>query len=194
MDDLVQKTVGVISALRQRDDNTASHCDRVSRLCVEMGRACGLSSRELTVLGLAAELHDVGKIGIPDSILLKPGRLNDEEMQVMRTHPRRGYDMLINIEDDEIAGIADVVLHHHETYDGTGYPDKLHGEAIPLSARILSVADAYDALATVRPYHEPRSHASIMEMFEERACKYDPVVLAAFKRIIESSAYKAQGS
>ncbi|MBB6096252.1 HD-GYP domain-containing protein (c-di-GMP phosphodiesterase class II) [Povalibacter uvarum] len=193
MDALVRETAAVVRALQERDDNTADHCGRASGLALEIGRACGLASSQLAALELTARLHDVGKIGIPDRVLLKPGRLDEEELQIMRTHPRRGYDILIAIPRDEIANVADAVLHHHEACDGTGYPDKLRGEAIPLLSRILAVADAYDALATVRPYHAPRSHAAIMTLLEERASKYDASVLLAFNSIIESSAYRSRG-
>jgi len=143
-------------------------------------------------LKLAAELHDVGKIGIPDRVLLKPGRLDDEEMRVMRTHPRRGHDILASIGGDRIAKVATIVLHHHEAVDGSGYPDGLKAESIPLLSRIVSVVDCYDAIATVRPYHRPRPHAEIMRMlFEGQARKHDAHVLATFATIIERSAYKA---
>ena len=153
-----------------------------------------LSSHDLRVLSRAAELHDIGKIGIPDRVLLKPGRLDDEELAVMRTHPRRGHDILASIEDDRVASIANVVLHHHEAIDGNGYPEGLRGEDIPVLARILSVVDSYDAIATVRPYHAPKSHVEVMRMLhEEQGRKYDPYVLATFSKVVEFSPYRAAG-
>ena len=135
---------------------------------------------------------DVGKIGIPDRVLLKPGRLDEEELRVMRTHPRRGHDILAAIGDERIAKIAEVVLYHHEAVDGSGYPEGLQGESIPLMSRIVSVADSYDAIATVRPYHKPRNHTEIMNiLYAGQHRKYDGYVLAAFARIIEQSAYRA---
>jgi len=192
MGDLVRETVAVIQALRERDENTSEHCGRTRELALQTGRACGISSSELATLKLAADLHDVGKIGIPDRVLLKPGRLDDEEMRVMRTHPRRGHDILAAIADERIAEVAKVVLHHHEAVDGSGYPEGLQGEAIPLLSRIVSVADSYDAIATVRPYHRPKNHSEVMNILSAgQHRKYDGYVLTAFARIIERSAYRA---
>src|SRR5688572_3019139 len=174
MDDLTRQTAAVITALRERDANTSAHSTRTCALSLETGRACGLSGGDLAILRLAAELHDIGKIGIPDRVLLKPGRLDDAEMSVMRTHSRRGHDILASIPHEQVGAVAVVVLHHHEAIDGSGYPDGLNGEAIPALSRIVSVVDSYDALATVRPYHKPRGHAEIMRMlFENHDVKYD---------------------
>jgi HD-GYP domain-containing protein (c-di-GMP phosphodiesterase class II) len=123
MSDFAREMAAVIRALRERDQDTSDHCGRTCALSVETGKACGLSSNELATLKLAAELHDIGKIVIPDRVLLKPGRLDDEEMRIMRTHARRGHDILASIADDQIAAVATVVLHHHEAVDGNGYPD-----------------------------------------------------------------------
>jgi HD-GYP domain-containing protein (c-di-GMP phosphodiesterase class II) len=195
MEGVVRETAAVLSALRERDGNTFEHCERTCALATETGRAIGVSSAELAILRLAAELHDVGKLGIPDRVLLKPGRLDAEELRVMRTHPRRGHDILAAIRDQRIAAVAAVVLRHHEAVDGGGYPDGLKGEQIPVLARIVSVADSYDAIATVRPYHEPKSHAQVMRMLDdEQGRKYDPYVLAAFSRVVQASPYRASGS
>jgi len=192
VEDLARETAAVVRALRERDENTSAHCGRTRELAFETGRACGLASSDLATLKLAADLHDVGKIGIPDRVLLKPGRLDEEELRVMRTHPRRGHDILVAIGNAHIAEIATVVLHHHEAVDGSGYPEGLKGESIPLMSRIVSVADAYDAIATVRPYHSPRTHGEIMRILHDgQDRKYDEQVLAAFARIIERSAYRA---
>src|SRR6476659_6666237 len=191
MDELTRETAAVLRALRERDANTSAHCDRTCALSVETGGKFGLSSQDLAVLRWAAELHDIGKIGIPDRVLLKPGRLDDEEMRVMRTHPRRGHDILASIGGERIAKVATVVLHHHEAVDGSGYPDGIREESIPLMSRIVSVADSYDAIATVRPYHRPRSHADIMRiLYEGQARKYDADVLATFATIIDASVYR----
>jgi len=193
-DELTRETAAVLRALRERDENTFAHCDRTCALSVETGRTLGLSSHDLAVLRWAAELHDIGKIGIPDRVLFKPGRLDDEELGVMRTHPRRGHDILASIPHPRIAPIATVVLHHHEAVDGNGYPQGLRGEEIPVLARILSIVDSYDAIATVRPYHAPKSHAEVMRMLHaEQGRKYDPHVLANFSRIVETSPYRVAG-
>ena len=192
MDELTRVTAAVLRALRERDESTSTHCDRTCALSIETGRTFGLSSQELTVLRWAAELHDIGKIGIPDRVLLKPGRLDDEELALMRSHARRGHDILASIPDARIASIATVVLHHHEAIDGSGYPEGLRGEGIPILARILSVVDSYDAIAMRRPYHAAKCHVEVMRMLrEEQGRKYDPYVLAAFSKIVESSPHKA---
>jgi len=194
MDEFTRETAAVLRALRERDENTYAHCDRTCALSVETGRAFAIASEDLAVLRWAAELHDIGKIGIPDRVLLKPGRLDDEEREVMRTHPRRGHDILVSIPDDRMASIATVVLHHHEAVDCSGYPEGLKGEGIPVLSRILSIVDSYDALATVRPYHAPKSHAEVMRMLHaEQGRNYDTYVLANFSKVVESSQYRAAG-
>lgn len=191
MDEFELETAAVRRALHERDANTAAHCDRTCALSIETGKALGLSSEELATLRWAAELHDIGKIGIPDRVLLKPGRLDDEERGVMRTHPRRGYDILRAIPNAQIAAVADVVLAHHEAVDGGGYPEGLKGEEIPVLARIISIVDSYDALATVRPYKQPKSHAQVMRILhEESGRKYDPSILATFEKVVEHSQHR----
>jgi HD-GYP domain-containing protein (c-di-GMP phosphodiesterase class II) len=192
MDEITRNTAAVLRALGERDDNTSAHCGRTSALSVETGRAFGLSSDDLTVLRWAAALHDIGKIGIPDRVLFKPGRFDEEEFAVMRTHPQRGHDILASIPGAQIAAIATVVLHHHEAVDGSGYPEGLRGQDIPILARILSIVDSYDAIATARPYHSAKSHIEVMRMLnDEQGRKYDPYVLATFGKTVEISAYRA---
>lgn len=192
--ELTAKTVALVRALRQRDGNTGAHSERTSALAVELGQAAALSSSTLATLGLAARLHDVGKIGIPDGVLLKPGRLEPDELEIMRTHPQRGYEILSAVPDAEIAAIAEPVLHHHEQFAGGGYPNRLKGEAIPLLSRIIAIADSYDAMATDRPYHRAKAHSEIMRiMFEVNGDKYDPHLAAKFAALIESSRHRSRG-
>ena len=194
VNELTRETAAVLGALRERDANTYAHCDRTCALSVETGRSVGLSSQDLAVLRWAAELHDIGKIGIPDRVLFNPGRLDEEELGLMRTHPRRGHDILASIPGSKFASIATIVLHHHEAVDGSGYPEGLGGEDIPVLARILSIVDSYDAIATVRPYHAPKSHVEVMRMLEEQqGRKYDPYILPAFSKVVGVSAYRAAG-
>jgi HD-GYP domain-containing protein (c-di-GMP phosphodiesterase class II) len=192
--DLTAKTLALVRALRQRDGNTGAHSERTSALAVELGQAAGLSSSTLATLELAARLHDIGKIGIPDAVLLKPGRLEPGELEVMRTHPRRGYEILSAVPDADIAAVAEPVLHHHEQFAGGGYPNRLKGEAIPLLSRIIAIADGYDAMATDRPYHRAKSHGEIMRiMLEVNRDNYDPHLVAKFAALIESSRHKSRG-
>jgi HD-GYP domain-containing protein (c-di-GMP phosphodiesterase class II) len=194
VDDLTGKTVALASALRQRDGNTGAHSKRTSALAVELGRAAALSSSTLATLGLAAQLHDIGKIGIPDAVLLKPGRLEPDELEIMKTHPRRGYEILLAVPDEGIAVIAEPVLHHHEQFAGGGYPDRLKGEEIPLLSRIIAIADSYDAMATDRPYHRAKSHGEIMRiLFDVNGDKYDPHLVGKFAALIESSRHRSRG-
>ena len=142
---------------------------------------------------IAAQLHDIGKIGIPDRILLKPGKLDEAEMEIMRSHPRRGHDILASVPDRDILEVATVVLHHHEGFDGRGYPDGLKGEQIPHLSRMVAIVDSFDALATLCPYLQPRTHAEIMEMlFGEHHHKYDPHLRTRFATTIEASPHKAR--
>jgi HD-GYP domain-containing protein (c-di-GMP phosphodiesterase class II) len=194
MDKLVKETAALVMALKERDGNTSAHSNRTCALALELGRCCGLSVDDLATLGLAAQLHDLGKIGIPDRVLLKPGRLDQEEMDLMRSHPRRGHDILLSIPNAEVTALATVVLHHHERFDGMGYPSRLRGEEIPPLSRIVAIVDSYDAMATVRPYHKPRTHAEIMQvLFEEHGGKYDPYFRTRFATVVERSEYKAGG-
>ena len=178
----------------QRDNETGLHVERVSQYCrlaAEALRTRGLHVRTLTdewiaALVKSAPLHDVGKVGIPDSILLKPGRLNDAEWKVMRTHAEIGAQTLRAIlagggDHPFLAMGLDIAWCHHERWDGKGYPRGLVGDQIPLSARIVSVADVYDALTSVRPYKRPWSHEEALAFLEEQSGRqFDPGVVAAF--------------
>lgn len=190
--ELDRETAAVARALKERDLYTAEHCGRVEGLALDLGKACALTPAELRLLAFTARLHDIGKIGIPDHILLKPGRLDDDEMTVMKSHAERGCNILQAIDDEEIVAIAKTVLHHHEAFDGTGYPAGLAGEDIPVLSRIVAIADSYDAMATDRPYHRGRMHADIMHvMFEENSGKYDAYLGGRFAAVIAGSPFRA---
>ncbi|RZU02442.1 HD-GYP domain-containing protein [Rivibacter subsaxonicus] len=192
---LTRETVALVRALLERDPDTGEHCDRTHALALELGRAVALPAAALCSLGLAAQLHDIGKIGIPDRVLLKQGRLESDELLVMKTHPQRGHDILAVVPDATLAVVAEAVLRHHEGYDGNGYPGGLKGEAIPVLARIISIVDSYDAMATDRPYHRAKDHAAIMEVLHEtNSGKYDPYLLGRFAGLIERSAFRSRGS
>ena len=169
----------IADALEAKDEYMHGHARRVSGYATAVGRRLGLDDTALERLSLAAFLHDIGKIGTPDHILLKPGPLTDEERATMRLHPKRGARMLLGIVDMD--DVAEAVLHHHEHFDGTGYPNLLQGEQIPLLSRIILVADAYDALTSPRPYRGACSHEEALEQLEKGAGEqFDPEVVRSF--------------
>lgn len=171
--------VALSRALDLRDTETEEHSLRVTDCALTIGRTLGLAPADLTALELGAMLHDVGKIGIPDSILRKPGPLSAQEWGVMRRHPQLGYEILSAV--DFLASSLPVVLHHHEKWDGTGYPDGLSGEAIPLAARIFAVADAFDAMTASRPYKSALPPEIAFERLRTDAGRhFDPRVVSAF--------------
>tara|TARA_R110002049_G_scaffold75269_4_gene193690 strand:- start:1441 stop:2037 length:597 start_codon:yes stop_codon:yes gene_type:complete len=175
--------------LAKRDGYTEAHCERVEYLCLELGVRCRLRAKELRLLRVAARLHDIGKIGIPDRVLLKPGVLDADEFEVMKTHATLGQEICERIPYKEASTISLFVRHHHEAFDGGGYPDGLSGEQIPLCSRIMSLADSYDAMRTVRPYQRARSHEQVMEvMRNERGNKSDPFLFDRFEELVENAA------
>ena len=187
-DDLRGSVDVMTAALHERDPYTRFHCERVMFLAQELGKACGLSFDELKSLHLGAVFHDVGKIGVPDQVLLKPGRLNNTEWNLMKAHSEQGERIFRSAALDRADDVALIIRHHHESFDGSGYPDGLKGECIPLPCRILLVADSYDAMATARAYHPARTHRDVMQILEsEQGTKIDPNVLHEFKRLIERS-------
>ena len=166
-------------AIAKRDSDTGAHNYRVAWVSARLGEALGLQGAAMQSLILGSFLHDAGKIGIPDAILLKPGRLDDEEMRTMRTHVRQGEEIVTGA--GWLDGARDVVACHHEKWDGSGYPRALVGEAIPLAARIFAVADVFDALSSLRPYKEPLPPGEVLRILHEgRGSHFDPAVLDVF--------------
>jgi HD-GYP domain-containing protein (c-di-GMP phosphodiesterase class II) len=177
---------GISEMLRRRHLQTQMHSERVVMLADVFARACALTHSQRTQLLYSALLHDVGKISIPDSILMFPGPLDDPQREVMQQHSATGEAIirLMQLEDGE--EIAGHVRHHHEHYDGSGYPDGLAGKAIPLLARMLTILDSYDALRETRPYRPALSHTQAIEiMHRERGIKHDPELLERFFEIPE---------
>ena len=180
-------------ALGERDHHTRHHSERVVRLSVELGRHIDLNDHELELLSLGAQFHDLGKIGIPDQILRKPAPFEDVEWECMKQHAIIGERIILAIGDDKSPEVARVVRHHHEHFDGSGYPDGLSGTEIPLFARIVSLADSYDAMAVSRPYHKARQHQVVMNILDSEAGrKHDPDLLHAFCAVIEKSDQRAR--
>jgi diguanylate cyclase (GGDEF)-like protein len=177
--------------LDARDSETEGHSQRVVAYAVTIGRALGLGPRDLAALEVGALLHDIGKVGVPDAILRKPGKLDALEWEEMKRHPEIGYQLTSRIPFLDAA--SPLVRHHHERWDGTGYPTGLRGEDIPLAARIFAVADAYDALVSDRPYRLGRSHAQALEEIRRYAgTQFDPHIVATFLEVTTSADWAAQ--
>ena len=161
-----------------RDTDTAKHLLRMSRYSGLLAEAIGLSAEEAELIELAAPLHDIGKIGIPDSILRKSGSLTEAEIEVMRQHPQIGHDILQDSPSKYLRLGGEIALAHHERYDGSGYPLGIAGEAIPLSARIVAIADVFDALTSVRPYKAAWSiEAAMQYLSKESGRHFDPALV-----------------
>lgn len=174
--------LGLVSALDLRERNTRLHSQRVREYTELLAKRHGVDEKMRREIGFGALLHDVGKIAVPDRILLKPDRLTDDEWQEMRKHPEAGYRIVQRI--SFLKEAAEIVYAHHERYDGTGYPRGLKGDAIPLGARLFMVADMYDALTSQRPYRSPITHEqSVVEIMNQNGTHFDPAVVAAFLAI-----------
>ncbi|MGH2728989.1 MAG: HD-GYP domain-containing protein, partial [Actinomycetota bacterium] len=174
-------------AAELRDRETAGHIERMSRYCHLLARSVGEDAEHSERIRLASKMHDVGKIGIPDSILLKPGKFTHEERNVMQRHAEIGYEILQD-SDSELLRIAAVIaLTHHERVDGKGYPKALTHEEIPLEGRIAAVADVFDALTSERPYKKAFPLGQAVEiMSEERSKHFDPELLDVFLNSMEA--------
>lgn len=170
-------------AIEQRDRYTGGHCERLAAYSVALARAIGLPSADQLALHRGGYLHDIGKVAIPDAILFKRGPLTSEEWRVMQTHTLRGEEICKHMKT--LAPVLPIIRHHHERWDGSGYPDGLKGDRIPLLARILQLVDIYDALTTARPYKPACSPAEAMDLLEEEARRgwRDPELVAVFREI-----------
>ncbi|ARU59758.1 hypothetical protein CBW65_00865 [Tumebacillus avium] len=179
------------NAVAAKDDETNGHCQRVVRYSVMIGERIGLDARRMQQLEWGALLHDIGKIAVPDSILKKPSALTDEEWAVMKEHPYMGHLMVKDI--DFIKEGHDVVLHHHERYDGRGYPAQLQGESIPLLARIFAIADTFDAITSDRPYRKAQSiEYAREEILKHIGTQFCALCVDAFLRIPVSELTRVQ--
>ena len=188
--DSLEEAETILLALAQtvehRDPYTGKHCQRLAVASVMLGEALGLPSQDLTALYRGGYLHDIGKIAIPDVILFKQGELSEEEWEVMRSHPIRGQEICSPMQS--LAPVLPIIRSHHERWDGSGYPDGLAGEDIPLLARIMQVADIYDALTTERPYKPTLSPVEAFAVMEEEVRRgwRDPELVPLFASIIQT--------
>jgi putative two-component system response regulator len=190
LNDLLDRADNVIAALANaieaKDKYTEGHNERVSRYAVALARAAGLSEREQEIIRMAGILHDIGKIGVPDKVLNKQGPLDDKEFKRIIIHPQEGEKILNPLRS--LSTIRDVVLYHHERYDGKGYPKGLKGLMIPVYARIMAIADSYDAMTTDRPYRKALTKEESIRELEKKAGEFwDPYLIKIFVRLLEES-------
>jgi putative two-component system response regulator len=185
-----EETEGLLLALaqavEQRDRQTAGHCERMAFISVAIGTALRLGDDSLLALYRGGFLHDVGKVGIPDSILFKPDRLTADEWMIMRSHSARGEEICCHLKS--LAPVLPIIRHHHERWDGGGYPDGLRGRQIPLLARVVQVADIYDALTSMRPYKPAYLAHEALQIIQEETSRgwRDPEVVQMFLRVHSS--------
>lgn len=174
--------VALSRAVDARDKYTAGHSERVAGISLQIGTAMGLSDKQLETLEIAALFHDIGKLGIPDHILLKPERLTDAEFGYIKEHPQIGVNILASI--DFFKDALSIILHHHERFDGKGYPSNNAGQYIPVESRIIAVADTYDAITSDRPYRKGLSQdIALDEILKHKGTQFDSQVVDAFMEI-----------
>jgi putative two-component system response regulator len=168
-------------AAEYRDDDTAQHIHRMSRYCEMLAAESGVDDGTVELIRVASVMHDVGKIGIPDSILRKPGKLTDSERATMEKHARIGYQILSGSDSELLQQAAEIALSHHERWDGTGYPEKRAGTDIPIAARVAAIADVFDAISTDRVYRKAMPFPKAMEVMRGgRGTHFDPALLDVF--------------
>jgi len=174
-----ETVLALSKTIQARDDDTGGHSNRMTRLAERIAAACHCSDEEIQVIRWAGQLHDIGKIGIPDAILRKPGPLTDSEWAIVRRHPDVGADIVLMVSN--LAGVAELIRSHHERFDGEGYPRRLSGSKIPLGARILAIADAYTAMTGGRAYRKDFTHdEALAEIKQCAGTNFDPWIVDAF--------------
>lgn len=172
-------------AAEYRDNETGLHIIRMSKYSRLIAEEMGVDKKKAEFIEYASTMHDIGKIAIPDSVLLKPGKLDDSEWEIMRKHTTTGADILSDSQYPLLQSAANIAHSHHEKYDGSGYPQGLEGESIPVEARIVAVADVFDALTSKRPYKEPWSVEEAVELIQQgRGNHFDPAVVDAFIKVL----------
>ena len=175
----------LLRALELRNRDIAGHSYRVSHQAISWGQVLGLGEHDLALLRIGTLLHDIGTLGIPDSILLKPSSLTEEERSIIKRHPVYGAELVSSI--PSLQGAVPIIKHHHERWDGTGYPDKLKGEGIPLLARICSIVEVFDTLVSDQIYRRAQSQSQTLLLVEQEAGRaFDPEIAAALIKIMRS--------
>jgi len=171
-------------SIEGKDPYTEGHCERLAELSARLGEFIGLEARQIKALRRAGVVHDIGKVAVPDHILLKRGKLTAKERKCVQRHPLVGEGICAPLKSFQL--VLPIIRHHHEKLDGTGYPDGLKGNAIPIAARVLQVVDVYDALTTARPYKKALPPAEALEIMEDEVKRgwWDPVVFTAFTEMM----------
>jgi len=184
VDDLHEIVEALATALDAKNSCMCGHSERVADISLSIARAMGLSESKQQTIHIGAHLHDLGKIGIPDAILNKPGKLTDEEFTIIKEHPVIGYNIVRKVK--VFSTISDIVRYHHERFDGKGYPEGMVGMEIPLGARIVAVADAFDAMTTPRNYRNCLSYRqALAEIIRCRGSQFDPEIVDLFAEMHE---------
>jgi putative two-component system response regulator len=173
-------------SIEGKDPHTHGHCERLSEYSTSLAERLRLPEDQITALRRAGVVHDVGKVAVPDAILLKPGPLTEDERKVMQEHPTVGERICAPLKSFRL--VLPIIRHHHEKYDGSGYPDGLRGDAIPVTARVLQIVDVYDALTNERPYKKAFSTADALQTMKEEVAKgwWDPQIFAQFNQLVTS--------
>jgi len=175
-------------SIESKDPYTHGHCERLAEYAISLGRRLGIPEEQITALRRAGVVHDIGKVAVPDAVLLKPGKLTEEEWAVIRQHPVVGERICAPLKSFRL--VLPIIRHHHEKYDGSGYPDGLRGEAIPIAARVLQIVDVFDALTTERPYKKAFSTVEALDTMKQEVAKgwWDPKIFAEFDRLVRVDA------
>ena len=173
-------------SIEGKDPYTQGHCERLSEYASLLGQHLGFPPDQVTALHRAGIVHDIGKVAVPDAILLKPGRLTEDEWQVMREHPVVGERICAPLKSFRL--VLPIIRHHHEKLDGSGYPDGLRGDVIPVTARVLQIVDVFDALTTERPYKQAFSITNALQTMKQEVAKvwWDPHIFEQFERLVRS--------